>query len=140
MEIESNNGAGPWIEIAGHNTDGGLSWRHQEFTEADLLTAGVTITSTMTVRFTINDGGTQSIVEAGLDAFTIVAQDCPAAPCPNALGDMNGDTLIDGGDIQLIVDAMINSPFYNACADVAAPAGTLDNADVAAFVQTLLTQ
>jgi hypothetical protein len=76
VEIDGNNGAGPWIEIARHDTDGGLSWRSHEITQEDLDTAGVTLTSTMRIRFTTNDADPQSINESGLDAFSVFRIEC----------------------------------------------------------------
>lgn len=53
-------------------------------------------------------------------------------------GDFNGDGNIDGDDVQGFVDASLTPPFYDACADLAAPFGVLDAADQAAFVALLL--
>jgi choice-of-anchor B domain-containing protein len=71
VEIDENDGAGPWTEVARHDTDGGLSWRSHGITQGDLDSAGVTLGTTMRLRFTANDADTQSIVEAGLDAFRV---------------------------------------------------------------------
>ncbi|MFT5153419.1 MAG: hypothetical protein ACI841_003419 [Planctomycetota bacterium] len=76
VEASSNAGAGPWTEVARHDTDGGLSWRSHVITSDDLSNAGVTQTSTMRLRFTANDDGTSSIVEAGIDAFDLSVLDC----------------------------------------------------------------
>jgi hypothetical protein len=82
VEIDGNDGAGPWIEIAGYASDGGLGWRHDAIDQADLEAAGVTLTSTMRVRFTANDADPQSVVESGVDAFLVTAFVClpPAIP------------------------------------------------------------
>jgi hypothetical protein len=40
-------------------------------TEADMLAAGLSMTSAMRIRFTANDSDPQSIVEAGIDAFFV---------------------------------------------------------------------
>jgi len=71
VEIDSNNGLGPWVKIADHVTDGGLNWRRHEIDEAFLHQQGVMLTSTMKIRFTVNDADTQSIVEAGIDGFSV---------------------------------------------------------------------
>jgi hypothetical protein len=76
VQISSNGASGPFVEIARHDTDGGLSWRLHTITEADLQAAGVSLTANMQMRFTANDGGTQSIVEAGLDAFKVSSFSC----------------------------------------------------------------
>jgi len=52
------------------------------------------------------------------------------------LGDLNGDGLINGGDLQGLVDALVTTG--NDCADLAAPMGQIDLADADAFVQLLL--
>ena len=84
VEISSNGDLGPWTTIAQHMTDGGTAWRTHVVTEGDLATAGVILSADMQVRFTANDDtATPSIVEAGVDAFTVSSLDCPDIPdCP----------------------------------------------------------
>jgi len=89
VEISSNGLSGPWTEIARHDTDGGLSWYQHEIDAATLAAAGVTLTSDMRVRFTANDGGTQSIVEAGVDGFGITLFEC------DDMTDSDGDGIVD---------------------------------------------
>jgi len=97
VEIDSNGGAGPWTAIASHTTSGGTGWRSHTIPAAVIANLGVPFTSTMQVRFTANDGGTPSIVEAGVDGFRLERQHCApilgvsscagdgvAAPCPCA--------------------------------------------------------
>lgn len=70
---------------------------------------------------------------AGLGEFEC---DCPTVP-----GDMNGDWDVDGEDIAGFVDVLLKLPNYATCADLAAPTGLpIDSADLAAFVDALLTQ
>ena len=90
VEVSSNGDAGPWIEIARHDTSGGLSWRNHQVTPGDLQNAGVTVTDIMKVRFTANDADPQSIVEAGLDAFKVVELQCDAG----IVGDIDGDGVV----------------------------------------------
>jgi hypothetical protein len=64
---------------------------------------------------------------------------CTPNPCsqPCALpGDLSGDTFIDGDDIQEYVDAMLGA--FHPCADIVAPAGVIDAADTAAFIDLLV--
>ena len=76
VEINNSGGAGAWTEVARHDTDGGTSWRSHVISQTDLDTAGVTLTGNMQIRFTANDGGTQSIVESGVDAFLVTGFSC----------------------------------------------------------------
>ncbi len=111
--VEANNtgGLGRWTVVAVHDTDGGMSWRHHDITTADLAEANVPLTSTMRLRFTVNDGEPQSIVESGLDAFSITKPICCPGP-PD--GDMNGDLFADGDDLHLFVEALLTTPDQSA--------------------------
>ena len=60
-----------------------------------------------------------------------------APPACTLPGDMNGDGVVDGRDIQAFVTAVTGGG-YQACADMSAPSGTLDMADVTAFVAKLV--
>jgi C1A family cysteine protease len=101
VEISSNDGGGPWIEIARHDTNGGLNWRHHAITQADLDAAGVTLTATMKIRFTTNDADPQSINESGLDAFEVVQLHCEGgAEC---FGDLDGDDDVDLNDLATLL-------------------------------------
>ena len=71
VELIDNSGLGSWVEVARHDTDGGLAWREHSITRADLIAAGVTPTSQMRLRFVANDGAPQSVVEAAVDAFRV---------------------------------------------------------------------
>ena len=94
VEINSNDGAGAWTEIARHDTDGGLSWRSNVITQADLDAAAVTLTSTMRMRFTANDANTQSIVEAGLDAFRADSFACIGVAAGACCNDTDGTCVV----------------------------------------------
>jgi C1A family cysteine protease len=101
VEISDDGGVSNWFEVARHVTDGGLFWRHHEITEAEITAAGASFTSSMRVRFTANDDDPQSIVEAGLDAFSVYKFDCePAALC----GDANRDDVINILDITYLIN------------------------------------
>jgi hypothetical protein len=76
VEINTTGGTGTWTEVARHDTNGGLGWRHHEITSTDLSAALVTPTADSALRFTANDGDAQSIVEAGLDAFEVTGLVC----------------------------------------------------------------
>lgn len=141
VEIDENGGAGPWIEVARHDTDGGLDWRHHEIDSAALAGLGVTLTSTMRLRFTANDANPQSIVEAGIDAFLVATSGCAGVTCTK--GDVNNDGVINAIDVQFFVDALVlgaapgTVPFCAADMD---GDGVLESGDdVALFVGCLIS-
>ena len=99
VEANNDDGVGMWIEVARHDTHGGLEWRLANIYEADLIAAGITPTDRMRFRFTANDAEPQSIVEAGIDGFRVNVLVCVD----------NTDTDVDG-----VVDAIDNCPeVYN---------------------------
>jgi hypothetical protein len=132
VEIDSNDGAGPWTEIAVHDTSGGLSWRHHVVTQADLHALGVTMTPTMLVRFAANDDDPQSVVEAGVDAFLVTGSVC--GPQPFCFGDLDGDFDIDLADLaQLLANygTMTGARYVDGDLDLD---GDVDLPDLAALL------
>ncbi|MCP4584022.1 MAG: T9SS type A sorting domain-containing protein [candidate division Zixibacteria bacterium] len=91
VEMNDNSGAGTWYEITRHDTNGSLSWRHNDITEDDIISAGLSLTSNMRIRFTANDDDPQSIVEAGIDGFTVSSIDC-GGPLPDVSINMIPDS------------------------------------------------
>lgn len=77
VEANNNGGSGSWSTIAVHNTNGDLSWRSHQI---NMAATGLTLTNDMVLRFTANDGDPQSIVEAGLDGFSVSAVACDSGP------------------------------------------------------------
>ena len=107
VEIDGNNGAGPvGPRLPGTILTAGLSWRHHEIDQATLDGAGVTLTSTMKLRFTTNDADTQSINESGLDAFKVTSFTCSG-------GDPNEYTLTVSTVGNGSVDIDPNQATYN---------------------------
>lgn len=226
VEIKTSLGLNSWLEIARHDTDGGLVWHHNVIDQATLDALGVVLGPTTQLRFTANDDDPQGINESGVDAVEILSFDCqaglpiPGAPIgvsatdgtrcdgvqivwnatPDAAdyevwrntiddntsatmiasgvaplsfddttagtgdlfywikacnvsgcspfsasdvghvglpGDFTDDGFIDGADIQGYVGTVVVTPL-DACVDVAAPIGSYDGADMAAFVSALL--
>jgi hypothetical protein len=113
VEVSTAGPGGPWTALASHTTNGGTSWRHARFDLADFLSAGITPTATSRLRFTANDGGTQSIVEAGLDGLRISDESCTAVGAnyctstPNssgqpAIASATGSASVAANDLVLI--------------------------------------
>ncbi len=138
VEISTNGGAGPWVQIAQHLTDGGLTWRHHEITQANLDAAGVVPSANTQLRFTANDANPQSIVEAGIDAFEVLAVLCEA-PCLPADGDMDGSGQTAGTDVQPFVNALLGTPSATeVCHGDFSGNGSLGSEDVSGMVASLL--
>ena len=76
LEVSPNGAAGPWTVVVAHDTSGSTSWREHAVSSADLVALGIPLTANMRARFTANDTGSASIVEAGLDAFTVGRIEC----------------------------------------------------------------
>ena len=132
IEINSNDGVGTWIEIARHDTGGGLNWRSHVIEQADLDAAGVTLTSTMRLRFTTNDADPQSINESGLDAFHVITLSCEEGP--DCFGDLDGDNDVDLADLaQLLANYGTTSGATYEDGDLDGD-GDVDLADLAALL------
>ncbi|MHC4421388.1 MAG: GC-type dockerin domain-anchored protein, partial [Planctomycetota bacterium] len=115
-----------------HDIDGGLLWRHHEITQADLDAAGVTLTSTMMVRFTANDADPQSINEAGVDGFEVRSLSCETVPCPCDCEDPP-DGAVDVGDFLALL-AQWGTADTCDCEDP--PDGAVDVGDFLALLAT----
>ena len=61
---------------------------------------------------------------------------CALHSCCQVMGDLDGDGVVNGSDIQGFVNAMLTG--FDPCADLAAPYDALDMADMTAFVNALL--
>jgi hypothetical protein len=101
VEINDNGGIGIWHEIARHDSDGGLEWRHNELSADDILAAGASLTTNMRVRFTANDADPQSIVEAGVDGFHVVSFECNFQEF--ICGDADGSGEVDIDDAVYLI-------------------------------------
>ena len=140
VEIDSNDGNGVWTEIARHDSDGGLGWRSNVITQADLDAAGVTLTTSMKLRFTANDADPQSINESGLDAFRVTSLECMATPCAGADGDLNLDGSTNSADIQFFADGVTSdATSEEECRGDFDGMNGLGIGDVPGFVAALLT-
>ncbi|MFC1782321.1 lectin like domain-containing protein [Planctomycetota bacterium] len=97
VEINSNDGIGPWIEIADHIhiilED--LNWHHYEIGADTLSALGVNPSATTRLRFTVNDSSMPSVVEAALDALSI------SSTRTTRPGDMDGDNDVDLVDFAI---------------------------------------
>lgn len=139
VEASSNGTNGPWIEVARHDNDGGLSWRNHQITSEHMVSLGLTMTSDMRFRFTANDSGTPSIVEAGLDAFTVDSIDCE--PPDDLIGDIDDDGFVNVFDLTALLKAWgdCDQPCPPSCpADIADSNGAGSDCAVDVFDLILL--
>ncbi len=99
VEMSVAGDGGPWTEIARHSLNGGPNWQSHTITPDDLADVGVTPSDTTVLRFTVNDDGASSIVEAGLDGLLIRAVNCVAT----VPGDATGDGAVGLADLLAIL-------------------------------------
>ncbi len=102
VEVSDNGLAGPWTELVRHLRNNGLSWRTDSFTGDELQALGISLTDQMHVRFTAYDGGADSPVEAGLDAFEVLSFGCVNA----GPGDMDANCTVDLDDYSIFCDCI----------------------------------
>jgi hypothetical protein len=127
VEIDANDGAGPWFEIASHETNGGLDWRSSEITGDEIAAAGAALSAAMRLRFTAYDDDPPSIVEAGVDGVRATIVDCPGIP-----GDADGDGFVNVDDIVAVVLAW--GPCPPPCPEDLDGSGAVDIDDIVIVV------
>jgi hypothetical protein len=128
----SNNDGADWtvVEIIGPVTSAG--WKEYNFMVGDFLTP----TNQVKVRFEASDSASGSVVEAGVDAFSILVYEC------GVCGDVNADQTVDVADVVYIINYLfINGPLpecepITVCGDVNKD-GLLDIADVVYLINYL---
>jgi hypothetical protein len=100
LSVEISSNGSTWVEMdriqtGDTNSEGG--WVARSFA----VSSFVTPTSTVQVRFTAVDTGTESIVEAAMDGLTMQSLICDDTPaCP---GDIDGNGTIDGSDLSQVL-------------------------------------
>ena len=129
VELIDDGGVGEWVEMACHTTNGGTRWWHEVFTDAQLTSHGLDLTSNMRMRITVNDSGFQSIVEAGLDHVVIGKLKCEYV---NFCGDCDGSESVDIDDAVYLINYIFSGgpppdPYENGDVDCS---GSVDIDDV----------
>jgi hypothetical protein len=114
VEVSSNGGAS-WVNLetvgpSGIEVFGG--WYFKQFNVADY----VPLTSQFRIRFTASDFGDGSVVEAGVDGVSLTPLLCAAS----VFADLNGDGVVNGFDLALLLGA------WGPCAPVGACPADLD--------------
>ena len=115
----SNNGGGSWTVLESVDYHGANAWKTRTFD----LSSFIAITSTMQVRFRVQDNPENSITEAAFDNVVITGAECtPVNPCP---ADVNSDGVVDGADLGLVIGGWGQPGASDVNAD-----GTTDGADL----------
>ncbi len=99
VDVSNNNGAS-WVNletVSSASADAAGGWK----TKLLDLSSKVALTSTMKVRFVVNDVSPGNVVEGGVDAVKLVVFNCGAS-CPS---DFNGDGFVNGDDFDAYVAA-----------------------------------
>lgn len=129
----SNDDGSTWVEayVISHNTAG---WENHSFQVSDVIAP----TSTMRVRFTADDAPNNSLVEAGIDNFTIVRFECSGGP-QFVRSDANADGLSDISDPISLLGYVFSGGTAPPClkAADANDDGAVNIADAVAMLEVL---
>jgi V8-like Glu-specific endopeptidase len=117
VALSTNGLAGPFVTVVSHGSSNDLAWTEHTITSAQLAAAGVgALTNDVRVRFTANDANPQSIVEAGVDGFSIATVSCGSLGtnycASGALGSQifaTGSASIAANDLVLHANAIPNN-------------------------------
>ncbi len=96
LTIELSDDGGATWTVVESLTDQGYQWHYVEHRIADY----VSLTNEVVVRFSAVDGGVDSEVEAGIDAFLIDETDCGGC-----VADFNGDGVVNTQDMLSFLNA-----------------------------------
>jgi hypothetical protein len=91
----SNNGGATWILLENVAENAG-AWVERSFRVADFVAPSANVR----LRFEARDLGTGSLVEAGVDFVRVATQ-----ACPPVAGDLDGDGVVGGGDLAVMLGA-----------------------------------
>ena len=125
IEISGDSGDS-WTQLASisNGNSAQTGWTTSTWRVGDY----VNVTSGLQLRFTASDNDPGSVVEAGIDAFKLVAVDCGGGS-NECLADIDGDNTVGGTDLAALL-----ASWQNTGSDVAADLnddGTVNGLDLA---------
>ena len=123
LKVDARNGAGPWLTVATHASNGGLAWRAHTINAATFAGAGILPASDVQLRFNLNDVGSDSNNEGGLDNFFVGRITCGRSLGTNyctsgsngAQISASGTASVAANDLTLIADGLptsVNGLFF----------------------------
>ena len=93
----SNNNGSSWVLVETIGPTSPVGWNEHAFTVGDFVAP----TAQVKVRFEASDLNSGSVVEAGIDAFSVEQRTCEDPnPC---FGDLDGDNDIDLADLAALL-------------------------------------
>ncbi|MDA1007851.1 MAG: M14 family zinc carboxypeptidase [Planctomycetota bacterium] len=98
MVVEIENAQGGWV-VALDILQSTNAWANFSFRVGDVLTSQPAPTASR-VRFVARDLGAGSLVEAAIDDFRV-----SRSGCTTVVGDLNGDSIVNGADLGLLLAA-----------------------------------
>jgi len=120
--VELSVDGGPWIRTESVTVSTG-QWTLSEWSVGEFAAPGKAIQ----VRFIAHDTGTAGLLEAGLDDFEVVVDECESSTCP---ADVNGDGQVNSADLTIVLAAWGSA---DASADINAD-GSVNGVDLSAVL------
>jgi len=131
--VLSEDNGGSWT-LARTITENSTGWQEITIRVDEVITP----TAAVRARFSVADPDSDSITEAGIDAFRVTEDECLVPSSCDCAGDISGDGRVDGGDVTAFVACALGGGENCECAELDGAAG-IDGADAGAFVGLLLS-
>ena len=114
----SNDGGVTWVLVGSYST--GQAWNLKTIKVKDFLT----VSTDMKAKFVAQDNGTDNVVEAAIDSFSVTKITCFEA----LFGDLDGSGTRDSGDVALL---LVDFGACPGCPGDLDGSGEIDSADTA---------
>ena len=114
----SNDGGVTWVLVGSYST--GQAWNLKTINVKNFLT----VSTDMKAKFVAQDNGTDNVVEAAIDSFSVTKITCFEA----LFGDLDGSGTRDSGDVALL---LVDFGACSGCPGDLDGSGEIDSADTA---------